>query len=378
MKRIVQFADSLATSNGGPARNAFELNRALNRVSEVAVELVWFHGTREDSVLADSAEPPVNLDRPGPRRFRPHVRRSSEGEMNVLALARSLWKCDAVIVHGYYLNWVPPVLLAALVLRKPVTLMPHGALTLYESSRKASKKALFRRVLNPLVTRAVNALAVGSEREAADAAELLPHVPSAVCGVGTTLPELPSPHQFNSPLQLLTLGRLAPKKRVDLAIRAVAALHAREVPVRLTVAGGGPERGALSRLAQELGVEDEVAFIGEVSGTAKKSAYLSADLFVLPSEDENFGIVIAEALAHGLPVIASTNVEAANIAGAGAARLLDHLDEEAIAIAAIELSTHDRRDLSTSARSAAEAHFDWDRVAGRWLKLIEGSRAAAR
>nr|WP_252727947.1 glycosyltransferase [Curtobacterium sp. WW7] len=256
--------------------------------------------------------------------------------------------------------------------------MPHGALTLYESSKKASKKALFRRVLNPLVVRAVRALAVGSQREAADASALLPHIRSAVCGVGTTLPELPSPHQFNIPLQLLTLGRLAPKKRVDLAVRAVAALIARGVAVRLTVAGVGPERRALGRLADELGVKDEVAFIGEVSGSAKRSAYLSADLFILPSEDENFGIVIAEALAHGLPVIASTNVEAANIAGDGAACLLDYVDEEAIADAAIELSTHDRRVLSATARSAAEERFDWDRVASLWLSLIEGSRAKAR
>jgi glycosyltransferase involved in cell wall biosynthesis len=378
LKRILQFADSLATSNGGPARNSFELNRALNRVSDAAVDLVWFHGAREESVLADGPTLSPDPGRPGPRRLRPFGRRSAEGELNLLALIGDLRRCDAVIVHGFYLNWVPPVLFVAMILRKPVVLMPHGALTLYESSKKASKKALFRRVLNPLVARAVSALAVGSQREAADASALLPHVRSAVCGVGTTLPELPSPHQFNAPLQLLTLGRLAPKKRVDLAVRTVAALIGRGVSVRLTVAGVGPERRALGRLADELGVKDEVAFIGEVSGSAKRSAYLSADLFILPSEDENFGIVIAEALAHGLPVIASTNVEAANIAGDGAARLLTHVDEDAIADAAIELSTHDRRQLSATARSAAEQRFDWDRVASRWLSLIEGSRAEAR
>jgi glycosyltransferase involved in cell wall biosynthesis len=55
--------------------------------------------------------------------------------------------------------------------------------------------------------------------------------------------------------------------------------------------------------ARRLGVESDFLFVGELAGSSKERAYLQADLFILPSYSENFGMVVAEALSHGLPVI---------------------------------------------------------------------------
>jgi glycosyltransferase involved in cell wall biosynthesis len=101
--------------------------------------------------------------------------------------------------------------------------------------------------------------------------------------------------------------RLARKKRPGELVRAFAAA-ARFVggtpPIRLVIAGEGPDRDAVARLAAELGVGDLVELPGQLSRTELRDLYGRADAFVLPSERESFGIAALEARAAGLPVIA--------------------------------------------------------------------------
>jgi glycosyltransferase involved in cell wall biosynthesis len=103
-------------------------------------------------------------------------------------------------------------------------------------------------------------------------------------------------------LRLIFLSRLHEKKGIDLLIKALSQL----VPdVELDIYGSGSKDylEKLKNLAIHQGLEDRVRFHGHVSGESKARAFLNADLFVLPSHSENFGIAIAEALAHGVPVI---------------------------------------------------------------------------
>ncbi|AKJ64445.1 glycosyltransferase [Kiritimatiella glycovorans] len=101
--------------------------------------------------------------------------------------------------------------------------------------------------------------------------------------------------------RLLSYGRYVPKKGFDLLLRAFAALVEEGRDLQLTLGGGGPEQDALSSLARKLGVSDRVrlgVWIDDVS-----SALDQADLFVLPSRDEPFGIVMLEAMARGIPIV---------------------------------------------------------------------------
>jgi len=94
------------------------------------------------------------------------------------------------------------------------------------------------------------------------------------------------------------------KKQANL-IRAFAAAFKAEPDVSLTIAGDGPERAALQALIHELRLEAQVRLVGHVERHAVPALLAQADAFVLSSSYETFGVVIAEALAMGVPVVST-------------------------------------------------------------------------
>jgi glycosyltransferase involved in cell wall biosynthesis len=128
------------------------------------------------------------------------------------------------------------------------------------------------------------------------------------------------------PLQLLFLSRLHEKKNVPLLLRALAAASGRGRNIELTIAGDGEPRyrAELESLSTSLGLGRSVRFVGHVEGIAKQTTFENADVFVLPSAHENFGLAVAEALAAGLPVIVTPGVALAhNVEQAGAGIVVD-------------------------------------------------------
>jgi glycosyltransferase involved in cell wall biosynthesis len=103
--------------------------------------------------------------------------------------------------------------------------------------------------------------------------------------------------------RLLGFGRLVPKKGYDLLLQALAGLHRRGCRATLLLAGEGPERAALERLSRALGVAAHVEFAGWCEDVGALLG--DADLFVLPSRREPFGIAVLEAMAAGVPIVAT-------------------------------------------------------------------------
>ncbi len=100
---------------------------------------------------------------------------------------------------------------------------------------------------------------------------------------------------------LVTVGRLVARKAVDQLLRVVAELPAH---VHLLVVGDGPQRANLISLAQTLGLQSRVRFLGYVDESTKLRLLKMADLYVSTSQHEGFGLVFLEAMACGLPVLA--------------------------------------------------------------------------
>ncbi len=134
-----------------------------------------------------------------------------------------------------------------------------------------------------------------------------------------------------TPLRLLAYGRLVPKKGFDLLLRALREIVAEGIDATLVLGGDGPERGRLQALAQSLEVATRVrqaGWIGDVT-----AALDAADAFVLPSLDEPFGIAVLEALARGVPIIATATRGPVEILDGSCAILVPSGDAGALAAA---------------------------------------------
>jgi glycosyltransferase involved in cell wall biosynthesis len=155
-------------------------------------------------------------------------------------------------------------------------------------------------------------------------------------------------------ITVLTAGRLVPHKGVDKLLAAVAEARSRHPDIRLVVVGTGPEEERLRNLAAELDLDAE--FAGFVDHAEMPAHYAEADVFAFPTLDDPFGIVLLEAAAAGLPLVASHHAGATRdlIADPQGGLIVDPSDTAAFAGALSDLAQDPRR-RSTLGRRAHEA-----------------------
>lgn len=175
---------------------------------------------------------------------------------------------------------------------------------------------------------------------------------------------------------ILFAGRIQAFKGIDILLRAVARLRDSR-QMRLLIVGGDSKSAdmlaSLSSLAGELGIEDKVTFVGTVGHGRMPLFYSAADVCVVPSYHESFGLVALEALACGIPVVASRVGGLATIVKDGeTGYLVDELSDETFA-RSLELLLGDealRRRMGDAAQSSA-MEYAWPTVARKVLGLYE-------
>jgi glycosyltransferase involved in cell wall biosynthesis len=169
------------------------------------------------------------------------------------------------------------------------------------------------RLIESRILKGAAAIQYTCEQEADEARDLgVPDtgivVPNPVdlCGVplaGPPTAQHPAP-------TLLFLSRLDPKKGLELLLAAFARVRGPYPDTILVIAGEGPTAfvDGLKQQSRQLGVESSVVWAGFLQGEAKSRALAQADMFVLPSHSENFGVAVVEAMGAGLPVVISDQV----------------------------------------------------------------------
>jgi N-acetyl-alpha-D-glucosaminyl L-malate synthase BshA len=169
---------------------------------------------------------------------------------------------------------------------------------------------------------------------------------------------------------VMHISNFRPVKRVDDAVRVFARVH-RKIPSKLVLIGDGPERGRALQVAEQEGVSRNVVFLGKQESVAELLA--CADLMLLPSENEAFGLVALEAMACGVPVIASDvgGVSEVVTHGEGGCLFPVGAVDEMAASALAFLSDADRwKKASAEARAAAE-HFSQETVVSQYERLYQ-------
>jgi glycosyltransferase involved in cell wall biosynthesis len=171
----------------------------------------------------------------------------------------------------------------------------------------------------------------------------------------------------------LFLSRIHPKKGLPLLIEA----WARIAPSGWVLDIAGPDENGhqaeVQRMIDARGLSDVVSFVGPLHGRQKDAAYQSADLFVLPTYSENFGMAVAEALAHGVPVLTTTGAPWAALKTHRCGWWVEPTEEgvteglrEALSTPATTLAA-----MGVSGRQFASASFSWDSVARDFVVLYE-------
>ena len=178
---------------------------------------------------------------------------------------------------------------------------------------------------------------------------------------------------------VLFLGRLSSKKSPELLLKAVADLPSQLQGKELKLVYAGPDEGGvrkqLAQAASQLGIAKRVQFAGAIYGDAKWAAYRDADVFVLPSQNENFGNSAAEAVAAGTPVIVTERCGIAPLLADQAGLVVAH-DARAISGAlARVLSEPGLRERLAAGCSAVAARLGWEEPVREMESLYAGIAA---
>lgn len=360
--RVLHIVSSLSRKAGGPARSVQGLVSGLNAIDVDAWLMTmkplgdpWVDGAKE--------------------KYRCANKTNWFGMQKAVERVIDELKPDIVHIHSI---WQWTLHLAVRAARKkgvPYVLAPRGTIEEWSLSQKWLKKKLALVTYQGVDFDHAAAIHCTAESEVSQARKMWPHVPVIL-----------SPNAVNVPSKLpfrclradgvrraLFLGRFHYKKGLMNLIGAWAKVRPQGWKVELVgTDNDGYLKAVESRIA-ELGLKDDFIITGALMDDEKWAAYARADLFVLPTYSENFGIVVAEALWAGVPVITTKGTPWHELEGRGCGWWIDiGVDPLATALKeALSLSDENRKTMGERGRKLVEEKYTWDAVVKAMVKGYE-------
>jgi glycosyltransferase involved in cell wall biosynthesis len=198
-------------------------------------------------------------------------------------------------------------------------------------------------------------------------------VPVAVIPPGTDLPEIVEPRTSNSTRTALFLSRIAPNKGLLILLKAWAAIRPKDW--RLVVAGSseGGHQEECQRAVKQYKLEDSITFVGSAFQDKKWGQYFGADLFILPTLSENFGIAVAEALACGIPVITTKGAPWEELENYKCGWWIEIGVDPLIAAMkqAFALNIQELKEMGLRGRKLIEQKYTWPMIARKMLTVYK-------
>lgn len=361
---ILHIISSIDLSGGGPSKSVSDL--ALNQAS-LGQNVTIFTNASANSYLKQSPHPNLKLEFVKETPFKQ-------------ALNTLLTTAKFDLLHGHGIWQMPVHQMAQLANKKgiPYIVSPRGMLEPWSLETGKWKKklamALYQR--NDLTQAAC--IHATAQMEAENIRKLGFKNPIAIISNGIDLSEFPAQLQKAKKEKntLLFLSRIHKKKGIELLIEA---WQQQEKTLRqswqVEIAGNGEETyiASLQKLINEKGLANEISIIGPQFGEAKLAAYNRADLFVLPTYSENFGIVVAEALACGVPVITTKGTPWEELITQNAGWWIDIGTQPLVETLnkAMQLNKIERWEMGRNGRQLVEENYAIEAVAKQMVELYE-------
>ena len=379
--RILQIVPSISLVYGGPSQMVLGLSAALARAGvEVTVITTDSNGDTGQAPLDVPLDCPVEQDGYQVRYFRCSPFRRYKFSVDLLGwLYKHAKEFDLAHIHALF---SPVSSCAATVARSrnlPYILRPLGTLDPADLQKKKQLKQLYAALLEKPNIAGAAAIHFTSLQEAKVSERFGVYTKDLVIPLGVQLPSTNTQLPItNSPFPtLLYMSRIDPKKGLNLLLPALENLLAEGFKFHFVLAGGNPQdpdyEGKIKAQVQASPLAEYTTIAGFVTGDRKLSLLKQADLFVLPSYYENFGIAVAEAMASGTPVVISDGVyiwQDVQRAEAGwvAALTVESLSE---ALKLALESEEERKRRGERAKEYARSHYSWDAIAQQTIAAYQ-------
>ena len=360
-----------ATYWGGPIYSVYGLCNALAKIPDVSLRVLTTDSAdpnRSDSVEVSGF--PMYYPAGFEVFFCRRLWAASVSPGMILQLWSMIRWADIIHLTGVYSFPTFPVLLLARINKKPVVWSPRGALQRWKGSKRLFLKYIWERVCNFLIMPGLCTLHVTSDDEAKESLQRISRADIVVIPNGVEIPELTERNwRPDSRLRLLYLGRLHPKKGIENLIRCMMELKEETL---LNIYGNGEQNytNQLKELIISLGLENRIFLRGHVTGVKKKLAFENSDLSIVPSFTENFGMVVAESLAHGVPVIASKGTPWEKLEKKGCGFWVDN-DPLTLKNVIIRTKQADLFTMGLKGRKWMIESYSWGSVSNRMFRLYE-------